>query len=81
MLACPGYVKTNFQTTGNAPDGVLRNRRFAITAAECATAIRRGLERDARTVVTPRVGWIFVGVARLFPRLVESAMARLNGTA
>ncbi len=81
MLVCPGYVKTNFQTTGNAPEGVLRNRRFAITAAECATAIRRGLERDARTVVTPRVGWIFVGVARLFPRLVESAMARLNGTA
>ncbi|MGD0500322.1 MAG: SDR family NAD(P)-dependent oxidoreductase [Bryobacteraceae bacterium] len=84
MLVCPGYVQTNFQSnvrSGHAPEGVVRARRFAITPAQCATAIRRGLEREARTVVTPRVGWIFVGAARLFPSLVEASMARLNGTA
>ena len=59
MLVCPGYVKTGFQQhviAGQAPQPVERGRRFAITAAQCATAIRRGVERDARTVVTPRRG-------------------------
>ena len=84
MLVCPGYVKTHFQSnahSGQAPADVIRARRFAITPAQCATAIRRGLEREARTIVTPRVGWIFVGAARLFPSLVELSMAKLNGTA
>ena len=70
MLVCPGYVKTGFQqhvTAGQAPEKVMRARRLAITAEECAAAIRRGVERDARTVVTPAVGWILVALARLFP--------------
>jgi short-subunit dehydrogenase len=84
MLVCPGYVLTGFQKNtrfGQAPDGVIKARRFAITAAECATAIRRGLERDARTVMTPRSGWILVALARVFPSLVEARMAKINGTA
>ena len=56
-------------------------RRFAITPEECAEAIRRGVERDARTVVTPPVGWFFVLAMRLFPSIVESRMAAINGTA
>ena len=84
MLACPGYVTTGFQQhvrRGRAPDAVLRARRQAITAEECARAIRRGVERDARTVMAPRSGWILVALARLFPSLVESRMAQMNGTA
>ena len=56
MVVCPGYVKTGFQQNviGGAPPGDMqRARRFAITPEECARAIRRGVERDARTVVTP----------------------------
>jgi short-subunit dehydrogenase len=84
MLACPGYVTTGFQQhvrAGSAPDAVLRARRRAITAAECARAIRRGVERDARTVMTPAGGWILVALSRLFPSLAEARMAEMNGTA
>jgi short-subunit dehydrogenase len=83
MLVCPGYVRTGFQasSSGQVPDGVVRARRFAITAEECAVAIRRGLERDARTVVTPRAGWLLVVLSGLFPALVEARMARMIGTA
>jgi len=60
---------------------VHKARRFAITAETCALAIRHGVERDARTVVTPRAGWFFVIAMRLFPSLVEAKMAEMNGTA
>ena len=84
MLVCPGYVKTGFQQNvraGQAPDRVQKARRFAITPEECALAIRRGVERDARTVVTPRSGWLLVLAMRLFPSIVEARMAAINGTA
>jgi len=84
MLVCPGYVKTDFQKHargGQAPEAVVRSRRAAITAADCAVAIRRGVERDARTVLAPRVGWALVALARLFPAAVEARMAGMNGTA
>lgn len=84
MLVCPGYVKTGFQqhvTAGQAPEALVRARRMAITAAECALAIRRGVERDARTIVTPKPGWILVALARLFPAIVEARMAAMNETA
>jgi short-subunit dehydrogenase len=84
MLVCPGYVLTGFQQNviaGKAPDKVLEGRRFAITPADCARDIRRGVERDAHTIVTPRVGWLLVMAMRLFPSIVESRMAEMNGTA
>ena len=84
LLVCPGYVRTAFQQHargGPAPDAILSGRRFAITAETCATAIRRGIEREARTVVTPRSGWLFILAMRLFPSFVESRMAALNQTA
>lgn len=83
MIVCPGYVRTAFQQHargGPAPDAILSGRRFAITASECAAAIRRGVERDARTVVTPRTGWLFILAMRLFPSFVESRMAAINRT-
>jgi short-subunit dehydrogenase len=84
MIVCPGYVKTNFQKNvryGQTPEKVRDAKRFAITAETCARAIRHGVEREARTVVTPRAGWLFVLAMRLFPSLVEGRMAALNGTA
>lgn len=83
MVVCPGYVDTEFQghaLSGVAPEGMLRGRRFAITAEECARAVRRGVERDARTVLTPKSGWFIVMMARLFPAVVEARMAKINGT-
>jgi short-subunit dehydrogenase len=84
MIVCPGYVKTRFQKNvraGVAPDKVLAARNRAITAEQCAAAIRRGVERDARTVVTPHGGWLLILAMRLFPAFVEAKMAGLNGTA
>jgi|SRR5579871_30353 len=84
MMVCPGYVQTAFQEHargGQAPAAIRKTRRFTITAAECATALRRGVERDARTVVTPGVGWLLVLAMRLFPGLVEGRMAAINQTA
>jgi short-subunit dehydrogenase len=77
MAVFPGYVDTDFQShsAGSAPPGlVVKGKRFAVTAAECAEAIVRGIERRRRVVVTPRIGWILVSFNRLFPGLVESSM-------
>ena len=84
LLVCPGYVKTAFQQhayVGQAPDEVLKGRRFAITPEACALAIRRGVERDARTIMTPRPGWFLVVASLLFPSIVERRMAEMNETA
>jgi short-subunit dehydrogenase len=84
LLVCPGYVLTAFQKNvraGEAPVKVREGRRFAITPQRCATDIRRGVERDARTIVTPPAGWLLVLAMRLFPSLVESRMAEMNGSA
>jgi len=81
MLVCPGYVSTAFQShalAGKAPDRLLRGKKFAITAEQCAKAVARGVERNARTVVTPRIGWALIAAARLFPRLVETQMTKIN---
>jgi short-subunit dehydrogenase len=80
MLVCPGYVKTGFQKNviGGAPPGdVRRSRRFAITAEDCARAIRRGVERDARTVVAPPIGWVMIALYRLFPGFAQARMAKM----
>ena len=84
LTVCPGYVKTDFQQHargGQPPESVIRSKRFAITAAQCAVAIRRGVERNARTVVAPRAAWLLVVAMRLFPSIVEARLAALNQTA
>jgi short-subunit dehydrogenase len=84
MTVCPGYVKTAFQENahgGRVPEGVSRTRRFAITAEECARAIRRGIERDARTVVTPWAAWLLVVAMRVAPGLVTAQMAAMTRSA
>jgi short-subunit dehydrogenase len=81
MTVCPGYVKTAFQShvlAGRPPEKVLQGKRFAITAEQCAEAIARGVERDARTVVTPASGWLFILAERLAPSFVDGRMAAIN---
>jgi short-subunit dehydrogenase len=80
MLVCPGYVKTEFQShalIGRPPDRLLKGKKFAITAGQCAEAIARGVERGARTVVTPKSGWVLIVLKRLFPKLVEAQMKKI----
>ncbi len=80
ITVCPGYVDTRFQSNiigGKVPSALGRYRRFTITADECAGAIARGVERDARTVMAPRIGWLLVALARLFPKVVESQLERI----
>jgi short-subunit dehydrogenase len=82
ITVCPGYVATDFQKHVLAgtrpPQSMQRRRPLSITAAECAEAIARGVERDARTVVAPRTGWLVVLAARLFPRVVDRQLARMQ---
>jgi short-subunit dehydrogenase len=77
----PGYVTTGFQSHvlgGQPPAGLARYRRFAISPEDCARAIARGVERNARTVMAPRSGWIAVAAAGLFPALTDRQLARIN---
>jgi short-subunit dehydrogenase len=77
---CPGHVKTAFADhalEGRLSERIERTRRFSISAEECAEAIARGVERGTRTVVAPRIGWVFVVLERLLPWAVDAAMARL----
>lgn len=82
MTVCPGYVSTGFQNhilTGRVPSTVQQSNLFRITAEQCAEAIARGVEKDSRTVVTPRLaGWIFVALERLFPSFVDSRLDAMN---
>jgi len=84
MLVCPGYVKTGFQE--HVRGDACRPMCCAAAATpsprrQCAVAIRRGVERGARTVLTPRAGWILVALGRLFPATVQARMAGMNESA
>lgn len=77
LTVFPGYVDTAFQTNAGGsppPRRVVKGRRFAVSARDCAEAIVRGIERGKTNVVTPRVGWILVWINRLLPRAVEASM-------
>jgi short-subunit dehydrogenase len=81
IKVAPGYVRTEFQRHalgGKPPEGLARYEKFAIQPEDCAEAIARGVERNARTVVAPRSGWAAVWGARLFPSLVDGRLARVN---
>lgn len=81
ITICPSSVKTDFQShtlAGSPPRSIAGRTQLAITAASCAEQIVRAVELGARTVVTPRAGWLFVAAARLLPRLVDSRLERLN---
>jgi short-subunit dehydrogenase len=80
MTVCPGYVRTRFQQnvlTGTPPRLSGLRQRWAITPEECAEAIARGLERSARTVVTPKTGWVFIALARILPAAVDRRLEQI----
>jgi hypothetical protein len=81
LCVCPGFVETPFRDnvlTGKIPPAVNRQRRFKITAEQCADAIVDGLRKRKRTVVTPRIGWVLIALARLFPGVIYPRMARMR---
>ena len=84
MTVCPGYVRTGFQSHvlhGQAPATLTKNRnRFSISAEQCAAAVVKGVEKGARTVVTPWSGWLFVAAERLFPGLMDAQLERMSRT-
>jgi len=74
MTVCPGYVRTRFQQNvlaGSPPKLSGLRERWAITPERCAEDIARGIERGARTIVTPATGWLFIGLDRILPALIE----------
>ncbi len=80
MGVYPGYVVTGFRDhtiAGKPPRGVEESSTFRVGAAECAAEIVRGLERDARSLVVPRVGWLLAAAKRLLPGVVEARMAEM----
>jgi uncharacterized protein len=79
MTVCPGYVSTSFQDHvlgGRPPERIRRAKAFAVSPERCAHDILRGIEKRARTVVTPGYGRLLVGLWHLVPGLLE---ARLSG--
>jgi short-subunit dehydrogenase len=81
VLVCPGYVATGFPQHvlgGEIPRAVAKRQHFTITPEQCARAIVQGVEKDKRTVVTPRSGWLLVALARLLPWPVHAVLARMS---
>jgi short-subunit dehydrogenase len=77
MSVFPGYVDTSFQAhaAGAAPPKeIVKGRRFAVSAEECAEAVVRGIEARRNTVVAPRIGWFLIWLNRLAPGFVEARM-------
>jgi len=82
MAVYPGYVHTDFQAHAagsNPPDEVVKGKRFAVTAEECARAVVNGMEKRSNVVVTPRIGWILIWLNRLFPAAVELQLGASAG--
>lgn len=81
MLVCPGFVRTEFHahTIGGPPAHAKRRGRPAEIAAEdCARRIADGVERNRRTIVTPKRAYTLVLAHSVVPGLVEGALADRN---
>jgi short-subunit dehydrogenase len=81
VSVCPGYVSTGFSQHvlgGKIPRAVANRRSFTITPEQCAGALVKGVERGQRTVVTPRIGWVFIAFERLLPWAVHAILARMQ---
>lgn len=80
MSVCPGYVKTEFHShaVGAPPGKIVDMMKRAITPEQCAEAMVRGVERDARLVVTPWWGWPFIALERVLPSVVDSRLSRIG---
>ena len=58
-----------------------RSRPMGTTAERCARAIVRGIERNARTVVTPVSGRLLIAAARTFPSVLDWQLERMYANA
>lgn len=81
MNVFPGYVRTGFQNhvlAGKVPPalGGLK-QKWSVSPEECAEAILRGIEKDARTVMTPRSAWLLVAAYALAPNIVDRHFERV----
>jgi short-subunit dehydrogenase len=82
MLVCPGYIVTGFQDHApgpQPPQKVVEGKRFAISPEQCAADIVRGIQRRARTVITPGWGRLMVGLHSIAPGMLEARLRRING--
>jgi len=80
MNVCPSYVRTGFHghmISGKIPESIQRSRKFAISPAQCAESIAKGVEKDKRTVMAPKVGWLLVAAGRLLPSIVDWQLHRM----
>lgn len=76
----PGIVKTRFREHvlgGAAPERVSGIQRV-ISPEACARAIVRGVERNSRTVVVPKIGYAFAALERLFPAIMDEYLMRMD---
>lgn len=75
----PGIVATRFREHvlhGAAPADVQDIRRV-IRPEQLAEAIARGVERDARSVVLPRIGFLFRAMGAFTPWLMDIYLGRM----
>ncbi|MBK7929192.1 MAG: SDR family NAD(P)-dependent oxidoreductase [Bryobacterales bacterium] len=80
MLMCPGYVKSGFQDnalSGRPPDRLWRMKRFATDVDAVALALARGLERNRKRVIVPRLGWL-AAWRNVFSWPIDAILAHLN---
>ena len=80
MLMCPGYVKSGFQDnalSGRPPDRLWRMKRFATDVDSVAVALARGLERNKKRVIVPRLGWL-AAWRNVFSWPVDASLGHLN---
>ncbi len=79
LNVCPCYVDTPFQQNvlqGQVPKNLVGNKKFTVSAEQCAQAILDGIRTKKRTIVVPKIAWLFVVLARLFPATVHARMAK-----
>ena len=79
LNVCPCYVDTPFQQNvlqGQVPKNLVGNKKFTVSAEQCAQAILDGIRKKKRTIVVPKIAWLFVVLARLFPATVHARMAK-----
>lgn len=77
MTVFPGYVDTEFQAhaSGSKPPlKIVKGKRFAVSAMECARAIVKGIEKRRRVVVTPSSGRLLMWLNHLAPAAVEARL-------
>jgi short-subunit dehydrogenase len=80
MTVCPGYVRTAFSANtvkGKGAKVIRPESQRGISAERVAHATVNGYLKRKREVIVPWYMHVPIKIYQLFPRLVESAMARM----